>query len=64
VWHDAGVLDLVGDPWRLAISPVELVLRSLAVPEHDGSIKIVKRDGPDVRLRRAARRYRTRGLSR
>lgn len=30
MWHDAAVLDL-GDPWRLAVSPVELVLRSLAV---------------------------------
>jgi hypothetical protein len=57
------VLDLVGDPWRLAISPVELVLRGLAVLEHDGSISIVERDGPDVRLGRAARRYRTRGPS-
>jgi uncharacterized membrane protein YcaP (DUF421 family) len=36
----------------------------LAVLEHDGSISIVQRDGPDVMLRRAARRYRTRGPSR
>ena len=35
----------------------------LAVLEHDGSISIVQRDGPDVRLGRAARRYRTRGPS-
>lgn len=31
LWHDAAVFDLVGDPWRLAVSPFELVLRSLAV---------------------------------
>jgi uncharacterized membrane protein YcaP (DUF421 family) len=31
LWHDAAVFDLTGDPWRLGISPVELVLRSLAV---------------------------------
>jgi len=31
VWHDAAVFDLLGDPWRLAVSPVELVARSLLV---------------------------------
>ena len=35
----------------------------LAVLEHDGSISIVQRDGPEIRLHRAARRYRTRGPS-
>jgi hypothetical protein len=64
LWHDAAVSDLIGDPWRLAISPVELVLRSLAVPEQDGSISMVQRGGPDVRIRRTARPYRTRGPSR
>jgi uncharacterized membrane protein YcaP (DUF421 family) len=31
VWHDAAVFDLTGGLWRLSISPVELVLRSLLV---------------------------------
>jgi hypothetical protein len=64
LWHDAAVFDLIGDPWRLAISFVELVLRSLADLVHDGSTSVVERDGPDVRIRRTARPYRTRGPSR
>jgi uncharacterized membrane protein YcaP (DUF421 family) len=33
----------------------------LAVLEHDGTISIVQRDGPEVQLRTRRRRYRTRG---
>jgi len=36
----------------------------LAVLEHDGSISIVPRRGPEVRMRARPRRYRTRGSSR
>jgi len=31
VWHDAGVFDLSGDAWRLTLSPLELVVRSVVV---------------------------------
>lgn len=31
VWHDAAVFDPAGPPWHLAVSPVELVVRSLVV---------------------------------
>jgi uncharacterized membrane protein YcaP (DUF421 family) len=31
LWHDAAVFDLSGDPFRLTLSPLELVFRSLLV---------------------------------
>ena len=31
MWHDAAVFDLSDDAWRLTLSPLELVVRSLAV---------------------------------
>ncbi len=35
----------------------------LAVLEHDGSISVIPKDGPDVRMQAHVRRYRTRGGS-
>lgn len=35
----------------------------LAVMEHDGSISVISKDGPDLRMRARLRRYRTRGGS-
>ena len=35
----------------------------LAVLEHDGSISVISKDGPEMRMRARVRRYKTRGGS-